>query len=67
MTADLLTTDEVAEMLRTSPSTVRQWRHAGTGPQGVKVGKRVLYRADEVTRWLTELETRERRTHMRSA
>lgn len=38
-----LTTDEVAERYRTSPSTVRYWRHMGYGPQGMKVDRRVLY------------------------
>src|SRR3954454_11193122 len=42
-----LTTEEVAETLRTSPETVRFWRHVGKGPRSFKVGRRVLYaRAD---------------------
>lgn len=44
----LLTTAEVAELYRTSPATVRYWRHTGYGPQGRKVGRRVLYDAHEV-------------------
>ncbi len=43
-----LTTEEVAELLRTSPETVRYWRHTGKGPQSFKVGRRVLYAADDV-------------------
>lgn len=39
----LLTTDELAELYRTSPATVRYWRHIGYGPPGRKVGRRVLY------------------------
>lgn len=66
MTADLLTTTEVAAMLRTSPSTVRYWRHQGTGPQGVKVGIRVLYRRDSVEAWLRSLEQAEQRNHLRA-
>lgn len=50
-----LTTAEVAEIYRTNASTVRYWRHAGIGPRGVKVGKKVLYRASEVARWDAEL------------
>lgn len=51
-----LTTAEVAERYRTSPSTVRYWRHAGIGPRGVKIGARVLYRESELIRWERERE-----------
>jgi len=50
-----LTTVEVAEHYRTSPATVRYWRHIGYGPKGVKVGRRVLYDAVEVESWLATL------------
>ena len=43
-----LTTQEVAETLRTSPETVRFWRHVGKGPRSFKVGRRVLYAAEDV-------------------
>jgi predicted DNA-binding transcriptional regulator AlpA len=51
MTVRLLTTAEVAERFRTSPSTVRYWRHIGIGPAGVRVGRRVLYDEAECDRW----------------
>jgi hypothetical protein len=35
MAVRLLTTEEVAERFRTSPATVRYWRHIGSGPAGV--------------------------------
>lgn len=44
----LLTTDEVADLYRTSPATVRYWRHTGYGPPGRKVGRRVLYARGDV-------------------
>lgn len=50
-----LTTAELAEMLRTSESTVRYWRQIGYGPRGVRVGRRVLYERSEVARWLRAL------------
>ncbi len=53
-----LTTAEVAELYRTSPSVIRYWRHAGTGPKGVLVGKRVLYPRAEVERFDRELRER---------
>ncbi|MBO2439813.1 helix-turn-helix domain-containing protein [Actinomadura nitritigenes] len=50
------TTEEVARRYRTKPSTVRYWRHAGTGPTGVLFGRRVLYRESELQRWERERE-----------
>lgn len=47
-----LTTEEVAELARTVPSTVRYWRHLGKGPKGVKRGRRVLYSESSVAAWL---------------
>lgn len=43
-----LTTDEVADLLRTSPESVRYWRHVGKGPRSFKVAKRVLYDVEDV-------------------
>jgi excisionase family DNA binding protein len=49
-----LTTAEVAAWLRTSPETVRYWRHIGTGPASFKVGRRVLYAREDVERFIAE-------------
>ncbi len=46
-----LTGAEVAAMFRTSPETVRYWRHIGKGPRSFKVGRRVLYRESDVKAW----------------
>lgn len=46
-----LTTEEVATLARTAPSTVRYWRMTGR-LIGVKRGRRVLYDEDIVVRWL---------------
>ncbi|GAA3785529.1 helix-turn-helix transcriptional regulator [Micromonospora maritima] len=51
---EYLTTEEVARVTRTSPSTVRYWRHIGKGPRGVKRGRRVLYPASAVAAWLAD-------------
>ena len=51
VTVRLLTTEEVAQRFRTSPSTVRYWRHLGIGPAGIRVGRRVLYDETECDRW----------------
>lgn len=47
-----LTAAEVGEMLRTPLETVRYWRHVGKGPKSFKVGRRVLYAADDVEAFL---------------
>lgn len=47
-TKTLLTTEEVADLLRTSPETVRWWRHVGKGPKSFKIGRRVLYAREDV-------------------
>ena len=51
-----LTTAEVAELCRTSPDTVRYWRHVGKGPACFKVGRRVLYEVGVVEAWLQQLQ-----------
>ena len=53
--AKYLTTDEVAELTRTSASTVRYWRYLDRGPKGFKVGRRVLYEQSVVQTWMEEL------------
>jgi excisionase family DNA binding protein len=52
---EYLSTRDVAELTLTTDSTVRYWRHIGYGPQGFVVGRRVLYKADEVHAWLESL------------
>lgn len=49
---EYMTTAEVAEILRTSPETVRWFRYVGKGPRSFKVGRRVLYERSDVEAWL---------------
>jgi predicted DNA-binding transcriptional regulator AlpA len=56
MTVEYMTTNEVAELCRTSVETARFWRHVGKGPKSFKVGRRVLYPTVEVHRWLADLQ-----------
>lgn len=49
-----LTTEDIAKRFRTSPGTVRYWRHMSYGPEGVRIGRRTLYDLAEVERWETE-------------
>lgn len=53
---EYLTTAEVADLLRTSPETVRFWRYVGRGPRSFKAGRRVLYARTGVEAWVTEQE-----------
>jgi predicted DNA-binding transcriptional regulator AlpA len=46
-----LTQREVAEHLRLSERTLERHRVAGTGPAFVKLGRRVVYRREDIERW----------------
>lgn len=50
----LLTLDEAAAFLRTSVATLRYRRHLGVGPAGFRLGRRVLYRQDDLEQWVTD-------------
>ncbi len=52
--SDLMTLVEVAAYLRTPVATLRYWRHLGTGPVGFRLGRRVVYRREDVDGWLGE-------------
>lgn len=49
-----LTTEEVAQRYRTTPPTVRYWRHVGKGPKSWKAGRRVLYAERDLVAWENE-------------
>jgi predicted DNA-binding transcriptional regulator AlpA len=48
----LLTTQEVSERTRIPPETLRYFRHRGIGPKSFKLGRRVLYAAEDVEAWI---------------
>lgn len=49
------TAESLGALLGVAPQTVRYYRHKGTGPRGFTAsGKKVLYPAAEVDRWLSE-------------
>ncbi len=50
----LLTTEQLASWIRVSVGTIYNWRVQQTGPRGARVGRRTLYRVDEVRNWLNE-------------
>lgn len=49
---ELLTITEAAELLRAPVATLRYWRHLGAGPTSFRLGRRVLYRREEVHAWI---------------
>lgn len=55
--ASLLTLTEAATVLRTPVATLRYWRHLGIGPAGFRLGRRVLYRRQDLDRWVEEQRT----------
>jgi hypothetical protein len=54
VTPALLTLDEAATFLRTPAATLRYWRHLGIGPDGFRLGRRVMYRREDLARWVSE-------------
>ena len=48
----LLTTAEVAELLRLSPGRLRNLRSEGRAPRGVKIGRSVRFKLRDVRVWL---------------
>ena len=53
---DLLTVQEVADLLKVPPATLYTWRYVNTGPAAIRVGKYLRYRRSEVRAWLKGLE-----------
>ncbi len=50
--SELLTILEAAELLRAPVATLRYWCHPGTGPRSFRLGRRVLYRRDDMRTWI---------------
>lgn len=48
----LLRTADVAEMTGAPEATLRYWRHQGYGPPSAKLGRRVVYREEDVIAWI---------------
>ena len=51
---ELLTMQEVADVVRLPVATLRYWRHLGTGPRSFRIGRSVRYWHREVFAWLDE-------------
>ncbi len=57
--SQLLTLTEAAARLRTPVATLRYWRHLGIGPDSFRLGRRVVYRRDDLDRWITAQQDNE--------
>jgi len=53
---DLLSTEEVAELLKVSPATVKYWRHKRKGPPyfAIPGTQQILYARDGLEPWLAQ-------------
>ena len=49
-----LTTPEAAAILRVPVATLYAWRHRGIGPPSARVGRRVLYRPEDLHKYVDE-------------
>lgn len=51
---DLMTIEEVAELVRVPPQTLRYWRHLDRGPHSFRLGRRVMYKRADVEQWVQQ-------------
>lgn len=49
---ELLSLQEVSDVVRVPVATLRYWRHLGTGPRSFRIGRSVRYWRSEVFLWL---------------
>ncbi|WP_143246373.1 helix-turn-helix domain-containing protein [Bifidobacterium breve] len=52
MNTELLSPGEVSQWIRTPVSTLARWRCEGIGPSYLNVGRRILYRRQDVEEFL---------------
>lgn len=50
----LLSTSELAELLRVPARTLEAWRLRGYGPRYIRLGKHVMYRPEDVEHFLDD-------------
>lgn len=51
----LWTIEDVADYLGIPKNTLYQWRAKEYGPKGIRMGKYVRYRVDDVQAWVAKL------------
>lgn len=58
---ELIGARDVSDMIGVPIGTLRYWRHLDIGPASFTLGRRVVYRRDEVLRWISQQENATRR------
>jgi len=56
LTAQIMTGQQVAELLQVSPRTLEEWRQTRTGPPWRRMGRHVRYLRREVLDWFEGLD-----------
>lgn len=51
---ELLTTEQLAELLSLRTNTIEVWRLKGHGPRFCKLGRSIRYRRADVEEWINE-------------
>lgn len=49
---EYLNTQQLAEKMKTSQRTLERWRMEGQGPEYYKLGRKVIYKSDDVIAYL---------------
>jgi predicted site-specific integrase-resolvase len=47
-----LTPDEAARLIGAASQTLARWRCEGGGPQFIRVGRKIMYGADDISVWM---------------
>lgn len=55
---ELLTITEAAELLRAPAATLRYWRQCDIGPRSFRLGRRGLYRREDLHAWINAQQPR---------
>lgn len=50
----LLTLSETAELINRSPETLRYWVSRGEAPPSFRIGKRRMFKVEDVEAWIEE-------------
>lgn len=58
---ELIGAKEVSDMIGVPVGTPRYWQHSNIGPASFTLGRRVVYRREEVLRWIAQRENATRR------
>ena len=58
---EILGSKQVSEWTGVPVGTLRYWRHTNEGPPSFCLGRRVVYRRDQVERWIETQEQTTRR------